>query len=148
MAARGPQRAAPFEMPRVLVVHGDREEVEILDEHLRRAGHRVECTTNADRALDAARARRPDVVLLDAQLPGGTPARMALAFGADARTRGLPLIAIAAPDADEALLRAGMTEVLTRPFTVAELLRCVERTICRLTSGAFVSSSATLPSAS
>jgi two-component system phosphate regulon response regulator PhoB len=118
-------------MPRVLVIHGDREVVDVLDEQLRRAGHRVECAASADEGLDVARARRPDVVLLDAEPPGTPPARVYRAFEADARTRGLPLIAIAATDQHDPLRRAGMADVLTSPFSVGELLRCIEGALRR-----------------
>jgi len=61
-------------MARVLVIDDDRETRDILEEQLRRAGHGVRTTSAATEGMRMARERRPDLVLLDAELPDMTPA--------------------------------------------------------------------------
>ena len=55
---------------RVLVVDDERSLAKLVASYLERDGYRVECAFDGPTALDAARAHRPDVVVLDLMLPG------------------------------------------------------------------------------
>src|ERR1700689_587113 len=83
-------------MARVLVIDDDRETREVLEEQLRRAGHGVQTTSAATEGVRMARERRPDVVLLDAELPDMTPAGLCRALEAEMSTRGVPVLAMLA----------------------------------------------------
>jgi CheY-like chemotaxis protein len=54
---------------RILIVDDDVDAAEALGELLRDFGHEVETANDGPRALDHARLRRPDVVLLDITMP-------------------------------------------------------------------------------
>src|SRR3984957_3217333 len=128
-------------MARVLVIDDDREAREVLEEQLRRAGHGVQTTTTATEGVRMARERRPDLVLLDADLPDMTPAGVCRALEDERATRGVPVVAMLAlgrsvgPGAATAAEESGVTGVagaITKPFSVRELLAHIQATLRRV----------------
>ena len=118
-------------MARVLVIDDDREAREILEEQLRRSGHGVQTTATATEGVRMARERRPDVVLLDAELPDMTPAGVCRALEADPATRGVPVIALVQVDQDEVVGAAGVADAISKPFSVRQLLSHIESALKR-----------------
>jgi two-component system, OmpR family, phosphate regulon response regulator PhoB len=118
-------------MARVLVIDDDREAREVLEEQLRRAGHGVQTTTTATEGVRMARERRPDVVLLDAELPDMTPAGVCRALEADMATRGVPVIALVEVNQDEVVGAAGVADAISKPFSVRQLLSHIESALKR-----------------
>lgn len=79
--------------------------------------------------LELARARRPDLILLDICLPGMNGFEVLDCLLADERTRDIPVIAISAsanPAEIEKGLRAGFRRYLTKPLNVAKFKDAVE----------------------
>jgi two-component system phosphate regulon response regulator PhoB len=113
-------------MARVLVIDDDREAREILEEQLRRSGHGVQTSATATEGVRMSRERRPDVVLLDAELPDMTPAGVCRALEAEMSTRGVPVIAMLAVDQEEVVGGAGVADAISKPFSVRELLSHIE----------------------
>src|SRR5580698_8017922 len=113
-------------MARVLVIDDDREARDILEEQLRRSGHGVQTSATATEGVRMSRERRPDVVLLDAELPDMTPAGVCRALEAEMSTRGVPVIAMLAVDQEEVVGGAGVADAISKPFSVRELLAHIE----------------------
>jgi two-component system, OmpR family, phosphate regulon response regulator PhoB len=118
-------------MARVLVIDDDREAREVLEEQLRRAGHGVQTTATGTEGVRMARERRPDVVLLDAELPDMTPAGVVRALDGEMATRGVPVIAMLAVDQQEVAGATGVADAIAKPFTVRQLLAHIESTLKR-----------------
>ncbi len=118
-------------MARVLVIDDDREAREILEEQLRRAGHGVHAAPTGTEGVRMARERRPDVVLLDAELPDMTPAGVCRALEGEMSTRGVPVIAMLAVDQEEVVGGAGVVDSIAKPFSVRELLAHIESSLKR-----------------
>lgn len=79
---------------------------------------------SAEEGLELARTQRPDVILMDINLPGMNGYRALDALRADARTRAIPIIAISADAAskDTAVASAaGFSSYLTKPVNLREL---------------------------
>src|SRR5580693_1856953 len=102
-------------MARILVIDDDREAREVLEEQLRRSGHGVQIAATATEGVRMSRERRPDVVLLDAELPDMTPAGVCRALEAEMSTRGVPVIAMVAVDQEEVVGAAGVTDAISKP---------------------------------
>ncbi len=89
----------------------------------------VEAVGDGQAALEAARARLPDVVLSDVMMPGLDGFGLVRELRADPRTASIPLILLSARAGEEATvegLTAGANDYLAKPFSARELLARVE----------------------
>lgn len=81
------------------------------------------------RALEAIRARRPDIVVSDVMMPQLDGFGLLAAIRADPGLRDLPVILLSARAGEEALVdgvAAGADDYLTKPFGARELIARVE----------------------
>lgn len=85
---------------------------------------------NGGLGVDLARERKPDLILLDLQLPDATGEEVLDRLKGSATTRRIPTViisgAIATQSQVDQLMRAGAAAVLPKPFNVAHLLRVVD----------------------
>jgi len=101
---------------------------------LQRLGYSADVVQNGREAVDAVRARKYDVVLLDCQMPemdGFEVTRTLISELGDARPRLIALTANALEGDRESCLSAGMDDYLSKPLTrdalVGALRGCVSR---------------------
>ncbi len=115
--------ALPPARARILVVEDHDDLAEALALNLRHAGHSVECARDGRDALVFAHTRRPDLILLDLNLPH-VDGFSVLRRLRDAGVWCPVLILSARSDAADKVegLRLGADDYVTKPFTVAELL--------------------------
>jgi len=102
----------------VLVVDDDESMGTLLQLQMERDGYRAITAEGGSSALDKAAAEPPDLVLLDAEMPGMDGFQVAEALKSSARTRTVPIIMVTALDNHESKLRAlkaGVQEFLTKP---------------------------------
>ncbi|WP_257451491.1 ATP-binding protein [Archangium lipolyticum] len=104
--------------------------------HVRRlleeGGYTVQAVADGRAALEATRARPPDVVLSDVMMPGLDGFGLLRELKADARTASVPVILLSARAGEEATvegLGAGASDYLVKPFSARELLARVEGTV-------------------
>lgn len=112
-------------MPKVLLVEDHEEIWDFLSRRLQRRGFEVVLAHDGEEGVAKARSNRPDVVLLDMNLPvmdGWTAAR---ALKGDPTTAGIPIIALTAHamsgDRDKAL-QAGCDDYHPKPVDFSRLL--------------------------
>ena len=113
---------------RILVAEDGEDNRELVTSHLRRAGAEVVIAGTGRLAVEAAKAQKFDLVLMDMQMPelDGYGATRAL------RTAGItiPIVALTANAmAEDRLkcLQAGCTEYLSKPISRGALLRMLSR---------------------
>ena len=85
----------------------------------------VETAADGQQALEAIRARRPDLVLSDAMMPGLDGFGLLAALRSNPSTAQLPLIMLSARAGEEAAvegLSAGADDYLIKPFSSRELI--------------------------
>jgi two-component system, cell cycle response regulator DivK len=121
-------------MARILYVEDNDDNVYMLKNRLERRGHAVLVARDGKAGVEAARAERPDLILLDLGLPvidGWEATRL---LKADERTRAIPVIALSAHAmaGDRAhALEAGCDDYDTKPVDFARLLVRIEALLGR-----------------
>ena len=114
---------------RVLLVEDNLVNKEVASYTLRALGLEVDTAANGVEAIAAFRQRRPDLILMDCQMPemdGFQATREIRALGADTDVPIIALTANAMVEDRERCLQAGMNDYLAKPFnraTLAEMLR-------------------------
>ncbi|MGN9906496.1 response regulator transcription factor [Phytohabitans sp. LJ34] len=128
--------AAPQTEARLLVVEDDPNILELLSASLRFAGFDVSTATSGSAAVNAAKDRRPDLVVLDVMLPdldGFEVIRLMRESGT--RT---PVVFLTARDATDDKIRGltlGGDDYVTKPFSLEELTARIRAVLRRTTAG-------------
>jgi two-component system, cell cycle response regulator DivK len=118
----------------VLVVEDNPLNLKLVRDVLGHAGYRVLEAADAERGIALARSQRPDIVLMDIQLPGIDGVEALGRLRADPATAGIPVVALTAfamKDDRERLLAAGFDGYLEKPVSVRALPGQVETLIAR-----------------
>lgn len=116
-------------MASVLVVDDNPTNLRLMAFLLESAGHLVISAKTADHALQLAHERRPDLILMDIQLPGIDGLEATRRLKRDPATRPIPVIAITAfaMKGDEApVIAAGCDGYLVKPFRREAFLAAVQ----------------------
>lgn len=114
---------------RILVAEDDRAVRELVEFKLSSAGHDVQLVEDGQAALDAVRASRPDVVVLDWMMPNLTGIEVCEAIRADDSLSDLPVLLLTARAQEADVERgraAGADDYLVKPFSPNDLLSRVE----------------------
>jgi CheY-like chemotaxis protein len=122
-----PESAAPGEVHgRVLYVEDNPVNLAVMKHVFRRLpGVELLTAEDAETGLAIIGKCRPDLVLMDINLPGMSGLDALRILKADPLTRAIPVIAVSAaalPDAVETGLNSGFTAYLTKPLNVLALL--------------------------
>jgi len=124
-------RAVP-QHPVVLLVEDDADAQEIVSSTLRHYGFQVVQARSIAEAHECARARRPDVVLLDCRLPDGDGLGLARSWRKVDTMADVPVIALTAFSARqdmEAALLAGVDAFLVKPIPMKILAEQIEKVL-------------------
>jgi len=127
VATRDQQRetAARAGEPRVLILEDDPGSRWVLCALMRRLGYDCRAATNGREALELAESFGPQAILMDVRLPELDGLEATRRLKADARTQGIPVLAVTgntSPTRLSAARRAGCDEVLAKPIVFQELL--------------------------
>jgi two-component system cell cycle response regulator DivK len=112
----------------VLIVEDNPENLTLGAFLLRSAGHEVLSAADAEAGLAIARERRPDLILMDIQLPGMDGLEATALLKRDPATRGIPVIALTAlaMRGDEERIRAaGCDAYVAKPIRYRAFLATV-----------------------
>ncbi len=110
---------------RIMVVEDDEDQREVVSIQLRAAGFTVLPVEDGSRVIDAALALYPDLILLDANLPGLDGYAVCRMLKADPRLARTPVVftTVRAKADDKAVgLLLGADEYLTKPLDLNELV--------------------------
>jgi two-component system, OmpR family, response regulator AdeR len=119
--------SAPF----VLIVEDEAQIAQILEGYLRRHGFRTECVADGRSALTVHRVARPNLVLLDIQLPGVNGLDVLRRLRAEATTPVIMLTA-RAEDLDKLeALSSGADDYIVKPFSPLEMVARVKAVLRR-----------------
>ncbi|MFQ5511180.1 MAG: response regulator [Candidatus Krumholzibacteriia bacterium] len=104
----------------ILAVDDEEDILELVEFNLAREGYSVLRVTTGEEALQVARSRNPDLVLLDLMLPGVDGLEVCKRLKRGEATRNIPVIMLTAKgeEADIVLgLELGAEDYVTKPFS-------------------------------
>ncbi|MBL8473347.1 MAG: response regulator [Rhodocyclaceae bacterium] len=119
----------------VLLVEDHPVNREIALAQLQAMGCEVSCAENGAEAVDAVRAQRFDVVLMDCQMPVMDGYQATAAIRALERARGAPPMPVIALTANalqgdrERCLEAGMSDYISKPFNRQQLRQALQQAV-------------------
>jgi phosphate regulon transcriptional regulator PhoB len=119
----------------ILVVEDDEDIQELLTYNLKAAGYGVVSSKDGYEALDAARKRLPDLILLDLMMPGISGFDVCRELRRDERTARIPVIMLTArgDEVDRIVgLELGADDYVVKPFSPRELLLRIKAVLKRL----------------
>jgi CheY-like chemotaxis protein len=116
-------------MARVLVVDDEPDVLLLCRLNLQQRGHELLEASGGGHALELARERHPDVIVLDLMMPGITGYDVLEALQADDATSGIPVLVLTAKSLRADRERShgmGAAAFLTKPFLPNELCEMVD----------------------
>lgn len=118
--------------PLILLAEDNRTSIEIVLNYLEPLGCEVLVVMRGDDAVRVAAERRPDLVLMDVQMPhmDGITAMREIRRHSDPKIAGTPILALTAlamRGDRERCLAAGANEYLSKPFTLRALSEAIAR---------------------
>jgi DNA-binding response OmpR family regulator len=118
-------------MPTILIVEDERELARVVQSYLEQAGMTVRVETSGDRGLAAWEQFKPDLVLLDLNLPGMDGLEVARAIRRKAET---PIIMVTAraEETDRLIgLELGADDYIVKPYSPREVVARVRAVLRR-----------------
>jgi PAS domain S-box-containing protein len=110
----------------VLYIEDDPASLQLVQAILaRRRGTRLLAAADGETGVSVARSYRPDIVLLDLDLPGLPGEEVLRVLQSDIATAGIPVLVVSAdatPARVERLMAGGARGYLTKPFVIRELV--------------------------
>jgi CheY-like chemotaxis protein len=113
----------------VLVAEDDRDILDLVQAVLEEAGYTVNSAVGKD-TLAAIERERPDVILLDYQMPGMDGVSIAQSVKSNEETRDIPIVAMTA--AGRAPIVCGQMDAdgcLGKPFDIDHLVEVVDKMV-------------------
>lgn len=117
-------------MPVILIVEDNPVNLELLRDLLSAAGHTVAEAEDAQTCWVRLHSRRPDLILMDVQLPDTDGYTLTRQIKQDAVFRDIPIVAVTAyamRGDQEKALAAGCAAVITKPIHVMEFQKAISR---------------------
>ena len=121
----------------VLVVDDERDLRTLLEFNLRQAGYQVVQASTGAEALARARSLRPQVIVLDLNLPDVSGMDVCRLLKGDEATRGIPILMLTARGSESeriAGLELGADDYVAKPFSVREVVLRVDAVARRATA--------------
>jgi two-component system cell cycle response regulator DivK len=108
----------------VLIVEDNPRNLKLVRDLLDYAGYRTLGASSAEEGIDLARSHRPQLVLMDIQLPGMDGVEALARLRAEPECAAVPVVAVTAfamKDDRERFLAAGFDAYIEKPVNVREL---------------------------
>jgi two-component system alkaline phosphatase synthesis response regulator PhoP len=118
----------------ILIVEDEKDIVKMLDYNLKKEGYRVITASDGEDALDLAKLRQPDLILLDLMLPGLDGLEVCKELKNERKTRPIPLIMLTAKaqESDKVIgLELGADDYVAKPFSPRELIARIKAVLRR-----------------
>jgi len=112
----------------ILIVEDEPKNLTLLRDLLQVSGYKTIEATDGEKGVELAKASKPDLILMDIQMPKMDGLEATQILKADAATSNIPVLALtsyAMKGDEERILQAGCDGYLAKPFNIQELLKTV-----------------------
>ena len=119
-------------MSLVLIVEDNEKNMKLARDILQAKGYQTVEAETGEEGVKLARERKPDLVLMDIQLPGINGIDAFKQIRADAQTAGIPVVALTAsvtPTDRSQITAAGFDAFISKPISLKEFVETVKRLI-------------------
>jgi diguanylate cyclase (GGDEF)-like protein len=113
----------------ILIVDDNPTNLSVLSQALKEAGYKTRVAMDGESAIEQAQEERPELVLLDIQMPGMDGFETCMGLKANPQTQDIPVIFItASADIENKIkgLSVGAVDYITKPFQFEEVLARVK----------------------
>jgi two-component system, cell cycle response regulator DivK len=114
---------------RILIVEDNHLSLTLLNDFLKVKGYEILKTSEGREAIDLAREKQPDLILMDIRLPDISGFDVTRLLKQDDQTKSIPIIAVTAfatPGDETKALESGCDGYITKPVIIDNLLRTIE----------------------
>ncbi len=122
----------------ILIVDDEEDVLELVRYNLDKNGYKISTATTGEDALAKARAKLPDLMILDLMLPGIDGLEVCKKLKGDSKTANIPVIMLTAKGEEADIvtgLELGADDYVTKPFSpkvlIARVRRILHRTVAR-----------------
>jgi len=119
-------------MSTVLIIEDNDKNMKLARDVLQAKGYQTLEAVSGEEGVKLAKEKKPDLVLMDIQLPGINGIEAFRQIRGDANTRGIPVVALTAsvtPTDRSAIAAAGFDAFLGKPINLKEFLDTVKRLV-------------------
>lgn len=112
----------------ILIVEDEPRNLTLLRDLLQVSGYSTIEATDGEKGVELAKASKPDLILMDIQMPKMDGLEATRMLKADATTSNIPVLALssyAMKGDEERILEAGCDGYLAKPFDIQKLLKMV-----------------------
>jgi len=112
----------------ILIVEDEPKSLKLIRDLLQVSGYKTIEATDGEKGVELAKASKPDLILMDVQMPKMDGLETTRILKADATTSNIPVLALtsyAMKGDEERILEAGCDGYLAKPFDIQELLKTV-----------------------
>lgn len=121
-------------MAKILLAEDDKQIGDMISFKLANGGHQIVRALDGEEAVKLAARERPDLILLDAMMPGLSGFEVLRRLKGDAAVRSIPVIMVTAKGHERDVLtglRGGAIDYIVKPFSLKELSARVELALRR-----------------
>ena len=121
-------------MAKILLAEDDKQIGDMISFKLTNSGHQIIRAEDGEQAVKLVTRERPDLILLDAMMPGLSGFEVLRRLKGDSAMRSIPVIMVTAKGHERDVLtglRGGAIDYIVKPFSLKELSARVELALRR-----------------
>ena len=114
----------------ILIVDDEEDVLELVRFNLEKNGYKTETAVSGEEALEKAKAKSPDLIILDLMLPGIDGLEVCKKLKSNTKTENIPVIMLTAKSEESDIitgLELGAQDYITKPFSPKVLIARVRR---------------------
>ncbi len=114
----------------ILIVEDEAKSLKLIRDLLQSSGYKTIEATNGEQGVELAKAKKPDLILMDIMMPKVDGYTACLAIKTDKATKAIPVVMLTSLDYElnKALGKdVGAAEYITKPIDRQELLDVISR---------------------